>query len=101
MNREAMSVEAIDARVKDLKGWSHKAGKLKKNFIFDDFTEAFAFMTQMAIKAEKIDHHPEWFNVYNKLDVDLATHDPKGISELDFFLAEQMNEIESHKLKKS
>ena len=73
--------------------WSFENGKLKKEFKFTDFSEAFSFMTRVALKAEKIDHHPEWFNVYNRVEVHLATHDPKGISELDFEVARYMDQI--------
>ena len=64
-----------------------------RDFRFGDFVEAFAFMTAAALHAEKLDHHPEWSNVYAKVSVDLVTHDAKGITELDFELARRMNEI--------
>lgn len=70
--------------------WSLVDGKLHKTFLFDNFIEAFAWMTQVAIYAEKYDHHPEWFNVYNKVVVELQTHDANGITELDFKLATKM-----------
>ena len=70
--------------------WQIKDDKLHKKFIFKNFIRAFGWMTQMAIWAEKLKHHPEWFNVYNKVTVDLVTHDVDGISELDFELANKM-----------
>lgn len=70
--------------------WLVKEGKLHKVFLFKSFIRAFGWMTQIAIWAEKLKHHPEWFNVYNKVIVDLVTHDAGGISELDFELATKM-----------
>jgi 4a-hydroxytetrahydrobiopterin dehydratase len=70
--------------------WMIKDDKLCKTFKFKSFIRAFGWMTQIAIWAEKLKHHPEWFNVYNKVDVELTTHDADGISELDFKLAEKM-----------
>ncbi|MCY7297283.1 4a-hydroxytetrahydrobiopterin dehydratase [Alteromonas sp. a30] len=70
--------------------WQLKDGKLHKTFTFKTFIRAFGWMTQMAIWAEKLKHHPEWFNVYNRVEVNLTTHDADGISELDFKLAKKM-----------
>ena len=70
--------------------WSIIDGKLCKTFKFKSFIRAFGWMSQMAIWAEKLNHHPEWFNVYNKVEVQLTTHDAAGISELDFKLAQKM-----------
>jgi 4a-hydroxytetrahydrobiopterin dehydratase len=70
--------------------WSVANEKLCKTFKFKSFIRAFGWMTQIAIWAEKLKHHPEWFNVYNRVDVALTTHDAGGISELDFKLAEKM-----------
>lgn len=70
--------------------WIVKDGKLSKTFTFKSFIRAFGWMTQIAIWAEKLKHHPEWFNVYNKVEVNLVTHDVNGISELDFELAKKM-----------
>ena len=76
-----------------LNGWRIEAGKLRRDFKFSGFVEAFGFMTRVAIVAEKMDHHPEWSNVYNRVSVDLTTHDVGGITELDFALAEQMQSM--------
>jgi len=70
--------------------WVLVDGKLTKTFKFKSFIRAFGWMSQIAIWAEKLNHHPEWFNVYNKVEVQLTTHDAGGISELDFKLAEKM-----------
>jgi|TARA_B110000902_G_scaffold245500_1_gene299690 4a-hydroxytetrahydrobiopterin dehydratase len=70
--------------------WQVVEGKLIKTFKFKSFIRAFGWMSQIAIWAEKLNHHPEWCNIYNKVDVQLTTHDVDGISELDFKLAEKM-----------
>ncbi len=74
-------------------GWSVEDGKLRRAFRFDSFVEAFGFMSSVALAAEKIDHHPEWFNVYNRVVIDLNTHDVGGISPLDFELAARINSL--------
>lgn len=77
-------------------GWSPADGErdaVRKVFKFDDFKSAFAFMTKVALKAEQMDHHPEWFNVYNTVDVTLTTHDAGGVSGLDKELADFMNAV--------
>ena len=74
-----------------LSGWKRVKGKLHKEFRFRDFLKAFGFMKKVAVAAEAMNHHPEWFNVYNKVDVDLVTHDLGGISTFDVLLAEKMN----------
>ena len=86
------------AALATLKGWHIVTGRdaLTKSFKFKDFSEAFAFMTRAALVAEKLDHHPEWSNVYNKVDVTLATHDAGGVTALDVQLAEAMNAIAGH-----
>jgi 4a-hydroxytetrahydrobiopterin dehydratase len=73
--------------------WSVQDGKLHKSFRFKDFSEAFGFMTRVALAAEAMDHHPEWFNVFNNVRVDLSTHDVGGLTELDFALAGRMEAI--------
>lgn len=89
-----------DARVKALqtlsaRGWSKVAGRdaITKAFAFGDFVECFGFMTKTALEAEKANHHPEWFNVYNRLDVTLSTHDCGGLSQNDVDLANKMDEL--------
>jgi len=88
---KALPAADIQSRLADLEGWALVGGKLRREFQFGDFIEAFGFMTQVALQAEKMDHHPEWSNVYNRVEVDLTTHDAGGITELDFELAARMN----------
>jgi 4a-hydroxytetrahydrobiopterin dehydratase len=76
-----------------LPGWRLEGGKLHRELSFADFTQAFAFMTEVAREAEALDHHPEWFNVYNRVVIDLATHDAAGITTLDFELARRVEEL--------
>jgi len=71
--------------------WELKNDKLHASFKFDNFVAAFGFMTQMALVAERMNHHPEWFNVYNRVEVDLTTHDAGGITLLDSTLAKEMS----------
>tara|TARA_B100001250_G_scaffold379003_1_gene369311 strand:- start:712 stop:975 length:264 start_codon:yes stop_codon:yes gene_type:complete len=73
--------------------WIIEENSLKRNFIFEDFIEAFDFMQKIAIEAEKMNHHPSWSNTYNKLEIILTTHDTGGISELDFKLAKKIDSI--------
>lgn len=75
------------------RAWSISHDKLHREFVFDNFVQAFGFMTQAALYAEKSDHHPEWFNVYKKVIVDLSTHEAHGITERDFSLADKMEQI--------
>lgn len=87
-----LSPEQIEDRLEDLPGWVVNAsGKLLCEFQFPDFRAAFRFMTLAADRAEELNHHPEWFNVYNRVRVELTTHDADGITELDFALATSMN----------
>ena len=78
-----------------LDGWSEVEGRdaISKKFAFKDFNEAFGFMARVALIAEKLDHHPEWFNVYNRVEVMLATHDAGGVTERDVKLAEAMDRL--------
>jgi 4a-hydroxytetrahydrobiopterin dehydratase len=81
--------------LKALPGWTEVAGRdaIAKTFKFDDFNAAFGFMARAALVAEKMDHHPEWFNVYNKVDVTLSTHDAGGVTERDISLAAAMDRL--------
>jgi len=83
------------AAVARLAGWTAADGRdaIRKTFTFADFNAAFGFMTRVALMADKLDHHPEWFNVYNRVEVLLATHDADGVTELDVNLAGFMDLI--------
>ncbi len=88
-----------DARAQALSGldgWSEDEGRdaISKSFTFADFNEAFGWMTRAALVAEKMDHHPEWFNVWNRVDVTLSTHSAGGLTDLDIRLAKKMDAIE-------
>jgi 4a-hydroxytetrahydrobiopterin dehydratase len=82
-----LSENELDETVRALSGWELKDGKLQKSFEFSNFIEAFGFMTRIALEAEKINHHPEWSNVYNTVKVRLSTHDADGITDYDIKLA--------------
>ena len=85
----------IEEILPGLDGWSLENGKLNRDFKFANFIEAFGFMTRAAIEAEKMDHHPEWSNVYSKVSVHLVTHSADGITSLDVELAKKMNALAS------
>ena len=89
-----LSSESIANKLKNLKGWTVVNNKIHKEFEFDDFNQAFGFMTRAAMHIEKMNHHPEWFNVYNKIVVDLTTHDAGGITQNDINLAKILNSLE-------
>ena len=93
MGLHKLSSEEIEKHLKDLSGWSVVKGKLHKEFIFDDFNQAFDFMTRAVKDIDKMNHHPEWFNVYNKVIVDLTTHDAGGITDNDIKLAKSLNSL--------
>ena len=82
-----------------LKLWTKVRGRdaIQKSYRFKDFNEAFAFMTRVGLVAEKMDHHPEWFNVYNRVDITLSTHDAGGLSERDIALAKFIDSIAGRK----
>ena len=88
-----LSPKARAAALKKLLKWKSVAGRdaIAKSFAFKDFNQAFAFMTRAALLAEKLDHHPEWFNVYNKVDVTLSTHDAGGVTQKDIDMATAMD----------
>ncbi|MGB9003824.1 MAG: 4a-hydroxytetrahydrobiopterin dehydratase [Nitrosotalea sp.] len=88
-----LTEEQIQKELANLQGWSVANGKLHKDFVFTDFIEAFGFMSRAAIHIEKMNHHPEWFNVYNKIKVELVTHDAGGITQNDINLAKTLNSL--------
>ena len=90
----ALSATEIDLALSSLDGWAYDEDdkSFKKNFKFIDFSEAFGFMSAIALFADQMDHHPEWFNVYNKVDVKLTTHDAGDVTAFDVLMATYMNE---------
>jgi 4a-hydroxytetrahydrobiopterin dehydratase len=92
---QKLAGEARKSAFARLKGWSEVKGRdaITKKFVFADFNQAFGFMTRAALAAEKLDHHPEWFNVYKNVEVTLSTHDAGGLTELDIKLAEAMDKF--------
>jgi len=90
MERRKLSEQEIRSRLSEIPGWEYMDGHLKKEFKFADFGEAFAFMARSALAAEKLDHHPDWSNTYNRVFVRLMTHDAGGITDFDFALAAKM-----------
>lgn len=88
-----LTEEQIHEALQTLHGWSVKEGKLHRVFYFYDFVGAWGFMSQVALLAERLDHHPEWYNVYGTVRIDLFTQDAGGITALDTFLAERINGI--------
>jgi 4a-hydroxytetrahydrobiopterin dehydratase len=92
---ETLTGEARRAALAALRGWSDVDGRnaIRKRFVFADFNAAFGWMARVALVAEKMDHHPEWSNVYRTVDVTLATHDAGGVTELDVKLAKAMDDF--------
>lgn len=92
---QRLTPEARREAIADLNGWSEVTGReaIQKTFKFRDFSEAFGFMSRVALAAERLDHHPEWRNVWNSVEVVLTTHDAGGITQLDIDLARRMDEI--------
>ena len=92
-NMMRLSKVDIDEELKNLQGWSVVNEKLHKEFLFESFNQAFGFMTRAAMEIEKINHHPEWFNVYNRITIELTTHDAGGITKNDVNLAKILNSL--------
>lgn len=90
---KALSEIEIKERLQDFEGWDYQEGALHTLFEFDNFKEAFTAMTRIAFEAEKMQHHPEWSNVYNSLEIYLSTHDADGVTEKDFELARIIDEL--------
>lgn len=93
MEIKKLTNEEVELNLKRLKNWSLVNSKLHKLFKFKNFKEAINFMVNVGVECEKMDHHPEWSNVYGNVDVKLITHSVAGITELDFLLAEHMDRI--------
>jgi 4a-hydroxytetrahydrobiopterin dehydratase len=92
-NYHKLSEQEIQNELNRLQGWTIVNGKLNRRFEFNSFVDTFSFMTKVALAAEKMNHHPEWFNVYNRLNIDLVTHDIGGISNYDIKLAGIINKL--------
>lgn len=93
MTTPKLTDDEIEALLEELDGWTVRDGKLHRELTFEDFAEAFGFMTSVALAAESLNHHPEWSNVYNRVTIDLTTHDAGGISEHDFALARRIDDF--------
>lgn len=93
MTIEKLSSEETHRRLQELDQWTLLDGKLHREFRFENFVEAFGFMARAALIAETMSHHPEWSNVYNRVTVDLTTHDAGGVSDADFALAARLDQL--------
>lgn len=92
--RPALATKAeIEKQIANLNGWKLKKDVIHKEFKFKNFSEAFGFMARVALEAEKLNHHPDWKNSYNKVSVSLKTNDASGLTQLDFKLAKQIDNI--------
>ena len=91
--RQKLSEAEVVSRLSEVQGWELVDGKLSKTFVFGSFVNAFGFMASVALTAESMNHHPEWSNVYNRVSISLTTHDAGGISDLDFTLAQRIENI--------
>ena len=93
---EKLAEDAIESALAALNAegsdWENQGDRIARRFSFPDFVSAFGFMAEVALVAERMNHHPEWFNVYGTVKVELSTHDAGGLTELDFELARAMNE---------
>lgn len=89
----ALESDQVEAALGDLQDWSLRGGRLHAEFVFADFAAAFGFMAAVATESARLDHHPEWTNVYSRVTVDLVTHDVGGITELDVELAHRMTDL--------
>ncbi len=90
---QRLSDEQIQAAIAELDGWQYAGGTLNKRFGFDTFVSAFGWMTKVALLAESMNHHPDWKNIYNSVEVSLNTHDAGGVTQLDVELATKMNAL--------
>jgi len=93
MAAQKLSLDALQTALKELPGWSIQNEKLHRDYRFPDFAHAFGFMAAAAVEIEKRNHHPEWLNVYNRVTVDLTTHDSNGITQKDLDLARLLEGI--------
>ncbi|MEH6591851.1 MAG: 4a-hydroxytetrahydrobiopterin dehydratase [Halioglobus sp.] len=94
MRPKKLSANATNERLQQHPHWTLDEGKLYRRFVFTDFVAAFGFMSRVALLAESMNHHPEWSNVWNRVEIRLTTHDAGGISELDFQLAQKIDDLD-------
>ena len=99
--RVRLTEEQVRGRLGEVGGWEFAEGELRREFEFGDFVEAFGFMSSVALAAEKLDHHPNWSNVYNRVRVGLSTHDADGVTDFDFALAARIDQLASSKTSKA
>ena len=92
---QKLTKSEVSRNLVDLKKWKVVSGKLHREYKFKNFEDAIAFMVRSSLEIAKLDHHPEWFNVYNIIKIDLVTHDVGGISNYDFILAKKLEKIAS------
>jgi 4a-hydroxytetrahydrobiopterin dehydratase len=90
VSRALLDAEAVAAALRELPGWELRDGKLRRALVFEDFAAAFAFMTRIALEAERLDHHPDWSNVWNRVAITLWTHDAGGVTQRDLDLARRI-----------
>jgi len=93
MSRTKLTDQEVAAELAKLPGWEIREGKLHRDFELKDFSEAFAFMTRVALLAEKMDHHPDWSNSWNKVTIELITHSAGGLTRNDFDLAAKIQKV--------
>jgi len=96
MRPHKLTAAQLAEALNNLKGWSQNDNSIAKEFWFKDFKHAFAFMTAVALEAEKMNHHPNWTNVYHRVDITLSTHDQGGVTELDIKLADAIDKLLEH-----
>jgi 4a-hydroxytetrahydrobiopterin dehydratase len=93
MERRPLAASEIQAALAELPGWQHREGRLRREFRFEDFSAAFAFMTRVALLAERMNHHPDWSNVYDRVTVELYTHDAGGVTGFDVEMARRIGQL--------
>jgi 4a-hydroxytetrahydrobiopterin dehydratase len=93
VDRRPLSQDEIALLVQPLDGWELDGASLRRQFVFDSFVQAFGFMAQVALVAEKLDHHPNWSNVYNRVDIAITTHDAGGLTALDFEFVRRVDAV--------
>lgn len=95
MKRAILTGPALENEIASLSGWSLSDGKLHRDFVFPTFVEAFGFMSSVALIAESMNHHPDWSNTYNRVSIDLITHDLGGVSTFDVEFAARVNKLQA------